>query len=154
VTATATSLHDHLVRLGACKPAIEWASGKTIEQAWAECERGDWLLWLAISAGVDRRRVVLAACACARLSLPHVPAGEMRPLKAIETTEAWARGDAGVTLSDVAAAASAADAAASAADAAFAAGAAGAATTHRQCADIVHSHITAADIRAGLEANP
>jgi hypothetical protein len=37
--------------------------------------------------------------------LTYVKAGESRPLNAIETAEAWARGDAGVTLADVTAAA-------------------------------------------------
>ncbi|MHC4617176.1 MAG: hypothetical protein ACYTEQ_05415, partial [Planctomycetota bacterium] len=58
--------------------------------AWAECEQGDWLLWVAATVGVDRRKVVLAACDCAREALVHVPDGEERPRLAIEATEAWA----------------------------------------------------------------
>ena len=37
---------------------------------------------------------VLCACACARTALRHVPAGDLRPLRAIETAERWARGEA------------------------------------------------------------
>ena len=48
---------------------------------------------------VDRRRLVLAACACARTVLHLVPAGEDRPRVAIETAERWARGEA--TLDEV-----------------------------------------------------
>ena len=96
--------------LGACKEAVEYAAQfPSLRAAWDACERGDWMLWLAGrnagEPGTDGRRpLVLAACACARLSLVHVPQGELRPLKAIETAEAWARGDA--TLEQVRASAS------------------------------------------------
>lgn len=43
---------------------------------------------------VDRHLVVRAACACARTALQHVPDGEDRPRIAIETAEAWCRGEA------------------------------------------------------------
>ena len=95
-----------LARLHACSEARDWSAGKTLEQAWAECPRGDWMLWLAGRLDVDRKLLVRAACQCARLALPHVPAGETRPLKALETAEAWTRGEA--TIEDVRAAASAA----------------------------------------------
>jgi hypothetical protein len=89
---------DDLRRLGACAEAIEWAAGyDTLEAAWSACRRGDWMLWLlgrTCKCGDDQHRgMVLAACACARLALPHVPEGEPRPLVAIETAERWARGE-------------------------------------------------------------
>ena len=93
--------------MGACSDAVEWAQKyKTFANAWRYCTRGDWMLWLlgqnAGEPGSDERRpLVFAACECARLALPYVAKGEKRPLKAIETAEAWARGDAGVTLDDV-----------------------------------------------------
>jgi hypothetical protein len=40
------------------------------------------------------QQVLLASCQCARLALKHVKSGQMRPLKAIETAEAWAHGEA------------------------------------------------------------
>ncbi len=43
---------------------------------------------------MDRKIVAIVACDCARTALKFVPAGEMRPLKCIETVEAWARGEA------------------------------------------------------------
>ena len=43
---------------------------------------------------VDRRRLVRAACACARTVLHHIPKREDRPRVAIETAERWARGEA------------------------------------------------------------
>ena len=120
-----------LKRMGACSDAVEWAQKyKTFANAWRYCKRGDWMLWLlgqnAGEPGSDERRpLVFAACECARLALPYVAKGEGRPLKAIETAEAWTRGDAGVTLDDVEKAAeaayAAADAAYAASDAAYAA---------------------------------
>jgi hypothetical protein len=65
----------------------------TYELAWDACERGDWLLWLTARL-CDRKTVVLAACACARTALRHIPTDDERPRTAIETAEAWCRGEA------------------------------------------------------------
>jgi hypothetical protein len=148
------SLQKKLHRLGACQGAIDWLGDRDAATAWRECQRGDWMLWiLGRLAGPPmseaRRPLVLAACECARLGLPHVPKHETRSLAAIELAERWAKGDELVTerqlrkaaygaytAADVAytdaylisiTAASAASAAA-AADAAYAASAASAAT--------------------------
>lgn len=85
-------------KMGACGDAIEWLrTQKSAREAWAACERGDWLLWLCGKlAGkpwsAKRKKLVLAACECARLALPYVK--DPRVLACIETSEAWARGDA------------------------------------------------------------
>ncbi|MDD5381875.1 MAG: hypothetical protein PHG53_09615 [Phycisphaerae bacterium] len=164
---------DKLVKLGACQEAIEWGKRfSSMQAAWLVCERGDHMLWLigklSGEPGCDKRKqLVLTACKCARLALPYIEKGELRPLKAIETAEQWARGENGVTLDDVRhaayAAAAAANTAAYAADyaadyaAAYAAAAAAAADyaayaadyaaaaayarkeTLAQCADIVRT---------------
>ena len=124
-----TDLATLLTRLDACREARKWAAGKTLEQAWNECPRGDWLLWLAGQLDVDRKLLVRAACQCARLALLHVPAGETRPLEALETAEAWTRGEA--TIEDVRAAAEAAEKRESAL---------------AECADLVRRHIPFAEI--------
>ena len=96
-------LSQKLFELAACAEAREWARDAkgTTAQMYANCRRGDWLLWLAAKAGVDRKVVTLAACAVARTALKHVPEGELRPLQAIEAAEAWARGEPGATLEKV-----------------------------------------------------
>ena len=145
-----------LEELEACSEAVEWARDQdNPQQAWDDCERGDWMLWLLghLSGGPrskSRKQIVLMACECARLSLKYVPKGEDRPRIAIETAEAWTRGEA--TLQQVQNAASAAYAAASAAYAAYAyyayaayasaaaAYASAAASALNQCADIVRKH--------------
>lgn len=114
-----TTFHAKLKNLNACGASLEWVGKRSIARAYRECERGDWMMWLATKVGVDRKLVVHAACACVRLSLPRVPAGETRPLAAIETAERWCRGEA--TINEVRTAADAASAAHAAAHAAYAA---------------------------------
>jgi hypothetical protein len=89
-----------------CIDASDWVEARldrTLAELWAECPRGDWMMWLAAHLGVDRRRVVLAACDVVEPVLAHVPAGEERPRRAIEVARRWARGEA--TADEVGAAA-------------------------------------------------
>ena len=115
----------------ACRETVDWAqSFETFQAAWDACERGDWMLWwigrtvLGAPMSAERRPLVRIACACARLALPHLPVGEMRPLATIELAERWAQGDESVTRDQLYAAyayAAADYAAAAAAAAAYAA---------------------------------
>lgn len=81
-------------RLDACGPSRAYLRGRTVAEAWSECRRADWLLLAAVRLGVDHRPIVMAACACARMALRYVPAGDDRPRVGIETAEAWCRGAA------------------------------------------------------------
>ncbi len=125
-----------LKKLGACEDMVIWASEQqNLEKAWQNCERGDWMLWLAgktagPSGDTRRKKLVLAAVECAELSISYVRARENRPAKALRIARDWAIGGKS-TLEDVksaayvvSAAASAADASASAAPAAYASAAA------------------------------
>ena len=153
------SFASQLVRIGACSEARAWAGRKSLRYAYRTCERGDWLLWLAARIGVGRRAIVLAACECARLVLSRVPAGENRPRIAIETAEAWCRGEA--TIEQVRAAYTAAYTAAAnsgytAAYTAYAANSgytAARADTLRQCADIARKHIPLAAFEQAMKAD-
>jgi len=97
----------NLKSLNVSTEAIKWAETQPDPQtAWDNCERGDWMLWLLGKLSDDpysesRKKLVLTACQCARPSLKYIPEGEERPLKAIETAEAWANGKNGVSLEDV-----------------------------------------------------
>lgn len=62
-------------------------------EAWEQCQDARWMLRAAGSAGVDVRALVMASCACARLIVDRVPAGDARPIRAIEAAEAWAAGN-------------------------------------------------------------
>ena len=116
------STKDILTKLGACAEAVKWAGRKTPKKAWETCKQSDWLLWIAGKLNIDRKKLVLAACACARTALKYIPAGEDRPRIAIETAEAWTRGEATIeqvrTAADAAAHAAADAAAYAATDAA------------------------------------
>jgi len=85
---------EKLIGMSACDEGVEYArSYRTMQEAWDRCERGDWMLWLlgrlaGPPESKSRKKLVLAACACARLSLDHIPAGEQRPLAAIDMAEA------------------------------------------------------------------
>jgi hypothetical protein len=161
-----------LLDLGACSgpgKAVPWVEslpeGTTARQAYQQCQRGDWLLWLwGRLAGPpesdSRKRLVLCACECARTAWEWMPeAGRA----CIETAEKWARGEATIEqvrearIAASAAVAYAADAAAAAyaaaaADVASVAVAAVAASVYAhapaaarlrvlaQCADIVRRH--------------
>lgn len=155
--ATTADWRDGVAKLNPCADAMDWIrTQESAGTAWANCQRGDWLLWLCGKlAGkpwsAARKKLVLTACECARLALPYVKAGDDRPLIAIETAERWARGE-GATRKEVMAAADAAAAArrsaAAYAAAAFAAADADAdaaadadrTATLKQCADIVRTH--------------
>ena len=146
-------LSDVLRSLGACSESIAWADGygSAYTTALAACPERIWLTWLygrLLTRGhVRREPLVVAACLCAREVLHLVPAGEERPLRAIETAEAWSRGDA--TLDEVRAARSAAY---YAADAAYAAAAAAADAAYYYyayaAADAAYAAAAAADAAA------
>jgi hypothetical protein len=132
-TDTTLTINEQIRHLRPCMEAREWLhKQKDWQEAWDTCPRGDWLLWLhsRLNPGMPRgdewhKVYVRIACEAARSVLGSVPAGELRPLAAIELAERFAAGD-DVSESDLrAAAAGAADAAAAyAADAHAAGGAA------------------------------
>lgn len=88
---------ERLKTIGACDEAVEWAGRySTLQVAWDACERGDWMLWLCGKFAGEpwddgRRRLVLAACECARPALAW--AGEVRPQFQLDLHESWARGE-------------------------------------------------------------
>ena len=98
-----------LIELQACSSALDWQGDKSLRCAYHTCQRGDWMLWMAARLEVDRKLIVRAACDCARLAWELQSAAGHH---AIETAEAWCRGEA--TIEQVRAAASAAYAAYSA----------------------------------------
>jgi hypothetical protein len=127
---------EKIAGYGACVDALDWlATQPDYPTAWAVCPRGNWMLWLAgkrsgVARSKARRPLVRATCECARLALPYVRKGELRPLQAIELAERWAQGETvprDELRTAAAAAAAAAYAAGAAAAAAYAAGDAAAA---------------------------
>lgn len=76
-----TTWIDELKKLQACDDAIAWCrSYPDLETAWAVCERGDWMLWLAAKT-LDRKLVVAAACAWAACAAYASDAARSESLK-------------------------------------------------------------------------
>lgn len=129
---TNAELKKLLKELGACPEAVRWVGNRTLKRAWAECEQGDWMLWLCgkmegKKGWSTRQEIVLAACDCAELALPIFEKKypeDKRPRKAIETARLWAQGKA--TIEEVKEARRAA---------------AARATTLKQCADVCRKRL-------------
>jgi hypothetical protein len=127
------ALQTQLSRIGACQVAVEWAGEyKTLQEAWAACDRGDWMLWLCgkmvgKEGWPTHQAIVLAACDCAELALPFCEKrypDDARVRNCLAVTRQWAAGNAAIEAVKVAgwaAYAAAYYAAADAADAAYAA---------------------------------
>ena len=89
-------MRNKLTELAACEEAVEWCGDRSPEEAYRDCERGDWLLWMAAKCGVERKLIVLAACDCAA-TVEHLAGAEAR--EAIRVTRLWCDGEA--TLQEV-----------------------------------------------------
>ena len=155
------TFREQLVRLNACEEAREWVGDRDIESAWSECERGDWMMWLAGCVDVDRVLVVDAACDCAALAAAKVKDAAMRESieRVIDLTRRYVRGE--VTWVVVAkarhamwaAVVAAADAAAyAAADAAAAAVYASRVVGHPAVCSAIRARIPVEIIKAALAA--
>ena len=164
-----------LKSLSACDEAVRWVADRDLESAWAQCEQGDWMLWLAAKANIDRKLLVQAACDCAETAWPYCKSEEtlQAAMLCVHVTREWCEGRTDIEdvrearyaayAAGAYAAADAADAAAYAADAAAyavnaadyaadAADAAARAKTLAKCADLVRARIPVQTVIAALAA--
>lgn len=148
---TNAQLKRKLKSLGACEEAREWLGKRDLETAWKECERPDWMIWLA-GRIVDRKLLVKTACKCAELALPIYEAkypNDMRVRNCIAVTLKWVAGKA--SLGDVATARrAAADAAAYAAYAAYAY-AADQLKMEKKCCSVIRRTITYKKLQEAMQ---
>ena len=100
-------MKELLIKLNACDEAIEWAGDRTIEEIVKDCDRGDWLLWLAKKIGIELQPLTLAKAHCAN-TVRHLMENE-RSIKAVDIAIAFGEGRA--TMEELNNAADAADAA-------------------------------------------
>lgn len=93
-TAPGVPIAQWLSEQGAHHDVVEWAAphGDDWRAMWEACPRGDWLLGIAARRGVDPKRLVEAACACAELAFDQLPEGEDRPAEALRAARAWIAG--------------------------------------------------------------
>src|ERR1700678_239820 len=101
-----THWSELLLQIDAYSNCYDYARTISYKEFWDNSPRGDWLLYFAAKEGsTPHKLIVKAACQCARLSLPYVKQGELRPLQAIETTERWLEDKATIEEVNLAAAA-------------------------------------------------
>jgi hypothetical protein len=152
---TRLELIARLERMNACGESLDWLHGltcETAEEAYAACERADWLLWLAGRAGL-RQQCVTLACDYAERVLPiaetwlraNRPEHADAPGRAIEAARAGTVTPAIRSAAYAAYAAAYADA--DAADAAYAAAYA-AYAADADAADAAYAAYAAADAAA------
>jgi len=154
MTPKGKSFKSLLVQLSACKDAIEWAGDMTIEEVVQKCQRGDWLLWLAMRIDVDDRKLALAKGECAN-TVRYLMKDEAS-IKAVDYGNGKISKEMLITAADAAHAAAAADAAhaaAAASDYAAASAAAAAAdyAAAAAAADAAHAAYSAASDYARKE---
>lgn len=82
---------------GACPPAIEWVGDRDAETAWSKCDRAEWLLWLACTAGAEWDVMLRGACLAAREALQYSRRGDEKDAAFIEAVERLADGRATAT---------------------------------------------------------
>jgi hypothetical protein len=108
-----------LTEMRACEEAVDWVRehGGTSSECWRDCERGDWMAWLAAKTpSITRRQLVGALADCAALSLQYFEAeypDDKRVRECIDACRRYAQGKA--TDKELVAASAASYAAASAA---------------------------------------
>ena len=106
-TAPAKHWTGDLDAIGACPDAIVWSRDyDTLQAAWDDCERGDWMLWLiGITSGDDpetpsRKKLAICSVEVAKLAWPYVREQDREAVQqCYETAESWAHGD-GATQAD------------------------------------------------------
>jgi hypothetical protein len=104
-----------LCDIDACVAARHWAEGKTAQQMWDECPRGDWLLWLIKRLGNVKLPLLTKAKGLCAKTVYHLMK-DARSRNAVDAAIAFGNGN--ITRAELDAAAAAAYAAATADDAA------------------------------------
>jgi len=88
-----TSARDKLRAMKACASALRWIGDRTIEQAWRDCQRSDWMFWLLERIAPGDPRLRLAAADMAERACDLIP-DEPTRLAAAWAIGAARRGDA------------------------------------------------------------
>jgi hypothetical protein len=94
-------LQDFLKAIGACEKARAWARNKTFKEAYTECKRGDWLLWLYGKLYPDfntypkqvRKRVLVAGLVA---NLVRDKMTDARCIDATDAAIAFGKGEIGI----------------------------------------------------------
>ena len=91
---TNTELQLKLTELDACADAIKFCEGKTLQQAWDECTKSEWMFWLMVNTKTNAtdKQLRLIAVKCAR-QVQHLMT-DQRSLNALDVAERFTNGEA------------------------------------------------------------
>ena len=91
---TNTELQLKLTELDACADAKKFCEGKTLQQAWDECTKSEWMFWLIIKSktNANDKQLRLIAVRCAR-RVQYLMT-DQRSLIALDVAERFANGEA------------------------------------------------------------
>lgn len=82
-----------ILQFDPCISAIDYYETKdSFDQAWEDCHRGDWMLWIAYRLGVNERKFFLAKARCAKTVFHLMEHKECR--NAVEVAERYGLGTA------------------------------------------------------------
>jgi hypothetical protein len=77
-----------------CRGGLNYYSGKaSFEEAWRNCERGDWMLWIAAKLNIDSRLLTKATAMCAN-TVRHLMK-DSRSADAVDAALRYANGEIG-----------------------------------------------------------
>ena len=120
-TKIENKMDELLIELRACRAAKEWAQGKTFEEVYTTCERGDWLCWLFAKTNHEDVQLLTLVKGYQANTVRHLMK-DARSMKAVDIAIAFGEGKA--TREELRNAADAAWVATAASDARYAADAA------------------------------
>ena len=86
-------MDELLNKLNACKAAKEWAKGKTFEEIYNTCHRGDWLNWLFAKTNPEDVQLLTLVKGHQANTVRHLMKDE-RSIKAVDTAIAFGEGRA------------------------------------------------------------
>ena len=82
-----------LIELKACKEIQDWATGKTFEEVYTTCERGDWLCWLFAKTNHEDVKLLTLVKGHQANTVRHLMKDE-RSINAVDTAIAFGEGRA------------------------------------------------------------
>ena len=75
-----------------CREGLDYYNRKSsFEEAWRDCERGDWMLWIAKKSGIDDRLLTRAKALCAN-TVRHLMT-DKRSTAAVDAALRYAAGE-------------------------------------------------------------
>ena len=77
-----------ILKFNPCEEAVEYRKKhNSFKEAWENCPRGDWMLWIASKLEIDFRKLTLAKARCAKTVI-HLMKDE-RSIRAVEVAESY-----------------------------------------------------------------